>query len=769
MPPRPFPPNPPREIPYSIESIEIDASISGTVARVDVAQTFKNEGSATLETSFVFPLPYDGAVDSMTLLVDGKETPAQLVEASDARKQYEEIVRKARDPALLEWIGVGLFKTSVFPIPAGETRTVTMRYSQLLRSDSGLVEFLFPLGAAKYSSKPAKKIAFDVTVVADAEIKNVYSPTYDINATRPAKNRANIQCMLQNATPTRDFRLFYDQDPGELSTKLVSYRPDDKEDGYFLLLAHPEIAENDAKPIPQTVVFCLDASGSMSGEKIAQAREAIKFVLSRLRDDDLFNVVVFANDAESFKEEMQRCDAQTRGQALDYVEGIRARGGTNISQALSRSLSLLNSDSSTNPKRLVFVSDGEPTVGETNEMKLAQFGRENNKKDARVFTFGLGYDVNARLLDRFVRDGRGRGEYVKPEENVEERVAAFYSHIEAPVFSEMEFSFELPEKPEKHHFVNQVYPSGATDIFAGEQLVATGRYSESGAVKIIAKGKAGDKDEEKVFDGVLVAKSNDATNAFVERLWAVRRIGEIIDELDLNGANQELVDELVELSKKHGVMTPYTSFLAREDVKLNETSANAATAADSFAAISSNVVGVAGVMQRSAKQLFRNSNNLAEAQNGSDVASSDAFVVPESDEALVMADSEFPQSANSRSFSSGMGGASVRPRLSAPRARAAVMGSASASSNPKTAAQVSDVIRTLDDKTFFRRGDRWVDSSITEDQEKNAKPVVMRQFDDDYFKLIERFGGKLSRYLVFDEPVDLNFNGTLYRIERPEE
>ncbi|MBP5621997.1 MAG: hypothetical protein J6X44_08285, partial [Thermoguttaceae bacterium] len=177
--PVPMPTPAPEPIPYKIESLEVDATINNSVAKVDVSQTFKNEGSSTIETSFVFPLPYDGAIDSMTLLVNGKEYPAKLLDAKEARSAYEAIVRKNKDPALLEWIGTGMFQTSVFPIPAGESRTVSISYSQLLRTSSGLTDFLFPLSCAKYTSKPVEKTTFSVTIVGDSEIKNVYSPTYD--------------------------------------------------------------------------------------------------------------------------------------------------------------------------------------------------------------------------------------------------------------------------------------------------------------------------------------------------------------------------------------------------------------------------------------------------------------------------------------------------------------------------------------------------------------------------------------------------------------
>ena len=774
MPPRVHVPEP-REATYSIESEEIVADVSGVVAQVDVSQTFKNEGSTTIETAFVFPLPYDGAVDSMTLLVDGKETPANLVDAEEARKQYEEIVRKARDPALLEWVGVGLFKTSVFPIPAGETRTVTMRYTQVLRTGADLTEFFFPLSAAKYTSKPIKKISFDVSINGTSEIKTVYSPTYDLKIDRPEKTKAKVSCVLENVVPTSDFRLFFDENADDLSAKVLSYRPDEKDDGYFLLLASPKIADEDSKPLPRTIVFCLDVSGSMSGQKIEQARESMKFVVSRLHDGDKFDVVLFGSDVVSFKDDLQVASAETRQEALGYVDGVRARGTTHIEGALKRAFSLLNGDDSSNLKFLIFVSDGEATVGETNEMKLAQIARENNKSGARFFSFGVGYDVNARLLDRFVRDGRGQGEYVKPEEKIEDRISAFYSRVEAPVFSDVEFSFTLPSATDKKYFVNQVYPSGKTDLFAGEKLVMVGRYSTPGDVKIQAKGKIGERDEEKNFEGTFVAKSEDSTNAFVERIWAARRIGEIIDELDLNGENQKLVDELLHLSKKHGVMTPYTSFLAREDVALNS-AANNATARDQFRMFASNTSGMGGVMQRGMKQSLKQVDNLSGAQFES-IAESNAMALADDADSGVA------------SVGGGMGGGGVRAargggmgggralRASAPtfaRRASLPMGAiGSAAPAPSPAPQIGEAlsnnIRVVADKTFYLREGRWVDSSVTEEMEKDAAPVEIKQFSDEYFKLIDENGANLSQYLVFEESITLNFNGKLYKIERAEE
>ena len=753
--PVPMPTPAPEPIPYKIESLDVDATINNSVAKVDVSQTFKNEGSSTIETSFVFPLPYDGAIDSMTLLVNGKEYPAKLLGAKEARETYEAIVRKNKDPALLEWIGTGMFQTSVFPIPAGESRTVSISYSQILRTSSGLTDFLFPLSCAKYTSKPVEKTTFSVTIVGDSEIKNVYSPTYDLKIERNGANVVKATYSLENKVPVNDFRIFFDQSADDLAAKVQSYRPNDSEDGYFLLLAAPKIANEESQPLPKTIVFALDVSGSMSGEKINQARDSLKFVLERLRDGDKFAIVLFSNEATSYKPELQVCSAETRADALAFVSSVRARGGTNIEDALKVATAMFDKDDGSNPKYLLMLSDGEPTVNECNEMKLAQIARDSNKAKARVCTFGVGYDVNSRLLDRFVRDGRGQGEYVKPDEKIEDAVSKLYGHIEDPIFSEVSFEFAMKNEPDKKYFTNLVYPSEPTDVFAGEQIVLVGRYSASGDITISAKGKIGDKDVQFDFDGSLIEKSSDSSYAYVERLWAARRVGEIIDQLDLNGMNQELMDELLKLAKEHGILTPYTSFLADDSVALNDASNNR-LAASNFDAMASQTSNSSGFAQRSFKQFSRNQMNVADS---ADYAAEEAVAM-----------SAPPVGGMGGGMGGGVGMAasgsrSLAQKAAAPRLSFSNSGIRHASSDSGAARSPRETMRNIAGKTFYLKDGRWVDASIDEKMEQSQKPIVLSQFSDEYFKAVAENGQNFSQYLVFTEPVTLNYNGQIYNID----
>ncbi|HEY3243346.1 MAG TPA: VIT domain-containing protein [Phycisphaerae bacterium] len=708
--PRPTPlPHPtPQPATYKIKGLEVHARLLDSVAQVQVAQTFVNTGTVPLEVSFVFPLPYDGAVERLTFMVDGQEIPAQLLDAAAARSLYEAIVRKNRDPALLEWMGTGLFKTSVFPVPPGAERKVSLRYSQLCRKDHGLTDFIFPLSTAKYTSHPVETVAVRLAVESSSPIKNVYSPTHSIEIQRPDERHANVSFTSTNQVPSSDFRLFFDTGTGELGARVLSFRPDQKQDGFFLLLASPQIKAADEERPKKTVVFVVDRSGSMSGEKIEQAKGALKFVLNNLRAGDLFNVIVYDDKVESFRPELQRFDEDTRKAALGFVEGIYAGGSTNIDAALATALQQLKD--ATRPNYVIFLTDGLPTTGERNEMKIVENSKELNKVHARVFTFGVGYDVNSHLLDKLVRENFGQSEYVRPNEDIEAHVSRLYSRIGSPVMTDIGIKFALDHaKSEAAAPINRVFPRNAFDLFEGEQLIVVGRYREFGAAKVAITGSVGGKQQTSDFPAELVEHSHDDSYGFVEKLWAVRRIGDIIDELDLKGQNEELVKELVQLSTQHGILTPYTSFLANENVNIRDLAANTVRTRENTQALLAEPAGRGGVAQRASKGDYQRAETPVSFGGGGNTAP--AAKVRDADDREVLVDG----------------------------------------------------VCNLGNKAFYSRNQTWIDSTITDEMEKNAIRVV--QFSDDYFKLAERHGRKLAQYLVFDDPVLVNVAGTCYRIE----
>ncbi|QDT31662.1 VIT domain-containing protein [Thalassoglobus polymorphus] len=756
--PRPTPR--PQPISYSLDEVVVEATLKNQLADVQVSQTFRNSGTGTIQAQFVFPLPYDGAIDAMTLLVNGKELPAKLMKADEARDRYQSIVRSQKDPALLEWVGTGMFQTSVFPIPAGESRTVSIHYSQLLRKDHELTEFLFPLSTAKYTSTSVKKVRVQLAIESDTNIKNIYSPTHDVSIQRPTGKRATVKYEKQNIVPSSDFRLFYDAKPGDVSAKLLTYRPERDEDGYFLLLATPEIKADKDKKQSKTVIFVVDKSGSMAGKKIEQARDAAKFILNNLHEGDLFNIVSYDSKVQSFLPELEVFDKRSRQEALAYVDSLFAGGGTNIHEALTTALSGLQDKSQ--PSYVLFMTDGRPTSGETKEALIAEAARQANGVRARVMSFGVGYDVNSRLLDRISSDHHGLSEYVRPDQDIEEHVAKVFNRISSPVMTNVKISYEFDKsKPGKP--VNRVYPGGDVDLFEGEQLVIVGRYREFGAAKIQLTGTVQEKEETLSFEGKFTKKVGNSSNSFIEKLWATRRIGEIIDELDLKGKNEELVNELVMLSTKHGILTPYTSFLADETVRPELASSSNRRLTTSNLSDLEEAEGRGGFLQRGIKQRFKNANNSA----------SDAS------ESLRTLDEFKSRPASGGTLSGPAPGRSLsRQQPSSPlppNGGGAGFGSSAQVNSPTSETAPVDyqkIVRKAGTQTVYKRGKLLVTPETAsldlEKEEDKAKVIEIKRYSKEYFELTDANSTAENEVLTLqeeDEELLVKFRGKIYLIK----
>ena len=764
---------------YEIREMSIDARVRDQVAEVQVAQTFHNPGSATIEAEYLFSLPDDAGVQNMVLMVDGQELPGRLLPKDEARRIYEEIVRSRRDPALLEYMGRGLFRASVFPIPPGADRRVTLRYTQLCRRDRDVVEFVYPLATQKHSAKPIQKLTFNLRIEGRDPIKSVYCPSHDVAITRPGEREAKATLERRDILPTSDLKLVYTLAEGTLGATVLSYRPNSNEDGYFLLLASPEVKPLDARPLPKTVIFVLDRSGSMAGKKLDQAKNALQFVLNNLRDDDTFNVIAYDDRVEAFKPELQRYSSASRADAEKFVSNIREGGSTNIDGALKAALAMISDDS--RPNYVLFLTDGLPTASETNELRIAENARGANKYHARVFSFGVGFDVNARLLDRISGGNGGTSEYVRPDEDIEAHVGAFYSKMTRPAFAAINIGLAGSD-------VNRTYPRDIPDLFEGGQLVWVGRYQRSGRATVRLAGKVGGEPRSFEFPAELAAASSSTGYDFVEKLWAVRRVGFIIDQIDLNGQNKELTDELVALGTKYGLLTPYTSFLADERVNLHASRAflrgQAMTNLDALQVVQ----GEAGTDQRKMKQTYNKADRFEEvakfaqapqAQSqpgmmggtfgggmmregrpagipftqGSATSNQPFNAVPNPGQAVaakpfvdnslgrrtpIVVGTSQPGAAN---YSNGMGLAKLDAKVVGPS------------------------VRNVGVKTFYRKADRWVDSLVK--PEEDAKAIVIEQFSEEFFKLARDQSADQNQYLTFEEPVTVLIAGKVYRIEPP--
>jgi Ca-activated chloride channel family protein len=745
---------------YEIREVRIDGRVRDQVAEVLVSQTFHNPGSFQLEAEFLFPLPEEGAIQNFVLMVDGRELTGRLLPKDEARRIYEEVVRTKRDPALLEYMGRGLYRTSVFPIPPGADRKVTMRYTQLCKRDRDVVTFSYPLGTQKFTTKPIQRLSISASINSREAIKSVYCPSDDVAIERFSDREVRVNLERHNIIPSNDFRLVYTLAEGALGASVLSVRPTDSEDGYFLVLASPEVKPPDTRPLPKTVVFVIDRSGSMAGKKIEQARRTLKSVLNNLRDDDLFNVVVYDDRAESFKPELQRYGSNVRSEAERFVDNIREGGSTNIDSALKTALAMIHDK--TRPSYILFLTDGLPTAGETRELSIAENCRQSNPNRARIFCFGVGYDVNARLLDRLSGGNSGTSEYVKPDEDIEAHVGRFYAKMTSPVLADIRLELSGID-------VNRTYPRDIPDLFDGGQIVWAGRYRQSGRSTIRITGKVGGERRSLEFPAELTSASSGSGYDFVERLWAVRRLGDLIDQIDMHGQNRELVDELVALSTKYGILTPYTSFLADERVQIHALSENRGRAGEALQGLSA-VDGQSGVTLRRDKQRLIQAERAPAAAYEREAMLRQPLQDAASDGPTSLRLGSLDRSGGpamkAKSGAGGMmGGVAGSLGRGVARGGASGPGAGTAFGYPaqQEGKSIEGKVRRIGSKTFYWKNSRWVDASVTPDEEKKA--TVINQFSDEYFRVARTQKAEYNQYFSLTEPVTVKLDGTVYRIE----
>jgi Ca-activated chloride channel family protein len=539
------------DVPYlTIKYHRVTVTIEDQVATTHVDQVFVNEGRFEVEGTYIFPLPEEAAISEFSMWVDGEKLEGQVLERDEARRIYEDIVRQRRDPALLEYVGRDAFQASIYPIPPGGERRIELEYSQVLDMDNGLVEYVYPLNTEKFSPRPLEEVVVNVTIRSNEPLKAIYSPSHDVDIVRRGDHNAVAGYEEYNVKPDRDFVLYYTVSPEEIGVNLLSYKPDSRGEGFFLLLAAPNVDVDAQQVIARDVLLVLDVSGSMRGEKIDQAKEALSFVLDNLNDEDRFNIIAFSTSTRSYARDLVPADE--RGEARDFVARLEANGSTDINRALLEALSMTDGD---RPTIVIFLTDGLPTVGEVEIERIIDNVGEAAPHSARIFPFGVGYDVNTALLDTIAVNHRGASGYVRPEEAIDEKVSAFYAKISTPLLADIEIDFGGID-------VEDVYPYPLPDLFAGTQMVVVGRYADGGESEITLRGEINGRTQTFRYDDVRFERSGG--EEFIARLWATRKIGYLLQQIRLYGEQGELVDEIVDLSIRYGIITPYTSFLVEE-------------------------------------------------------------------------------------------------------------------------------------------------------------------------------------------------------------
>jgi Ca-activated chloride channel homolog len=561
----------PQHQPVRIAGVDVEVNITEQVAVTEMVISLHNPSNRGQEAELVMPVPDKAIVRQFSYEMQSGEPNAVILPRPEARRIYNEIVAKAKDPALLEFIGYNLVRSSVFPVAAGKTQKVTLIYENLLPADGGRVDYTLPRSESVNYFVPW---SIKTIIKSERPISTAYSPSHAIKTKRKSDNKIVVEIKEEARNEPGPFMLSYLLDSDGISSTFLAY-PDPKVGGgYFLLLAGVPAApkKSDGPGIKREITVVLDRSGSMRGKKIAQAREAAMQIINGLEKGERFNIIVYNDTIDMFSSKPVKLSDKNIEEAEEFLNDTKAKSGTNIHDALVEALRQKPSEEML--PIVIFLTDGLATVGQTSEVAIRDAVLKGNPYERRIFTFGVGNDVNTPLLDKIAEETRARATFVLPNEDVEVKVGQVYKRLKGPVLA----SPEIAVKGNSNR-VRDMLPTVIPDMFEGEQLVLLGQYKKERPIKFELSGNYMGKSREFTFK--LDPDKATTRNAFVPRLWASRKIGVMTDALRQMGANgnaantkkiaqndpkvKELVDEIIRLSTEFGILTEYTAFLARED------------------------------------------------------------------------------------------------------------------------------------------------------------------------------------------------------------
>ena len=554
--------------PIQLGRAEVKVSIKQNLASTRIVQEFYNPNPRQLEADFYFPVPKGANVTDFVLYMNGKPVKGEVLDKEKAREIYEGIVRRLQDPGLVEWVDYNLFKVRVFPVPASGTQKIELEFAQPLEADQGQFKYALPLktprGKANAEGAPATDLKFNIDIESDEPIRNVYSPSHTIDPDMKDTRKVHVDVPAKSfGAGSGNFVLFYELSNKDIALSLLA-RKAGSDDGFFSLMLSPPMKDKatSASATSTDYAFVIDTSGSMmDDDKIGQARKALKYCVSQLQPADRFNVLRFSTEVEKWTNGLANASEENIDSARNWINQLQARGGTNISGALQEAMALNDGDKSTSGSRvytIVFITDGLPTVGITDAERIAKeiVPDAQSHSGVRIFTFGVGHDVNTKLLDRLAENTRAVSDYVRPAEDMEVPIGRFFDKISRPAMTNLKL--ELPSAE-----TYDMYPQELPDLFYGTQLTVFGRYKKAGPSAIRLTGQVAGKPVEFTYEKTLPA--SDPGNDFIEKLWGTRKIAYLLDQIRKSGETREVKDEVVSLAKKYGVVTPYTSYLVQED------------------------------------------------------------------------------------------------------------------------------------------------------------------------------------------------------------
>ncbi|WP_321474752.1 VIT and VWA domain-containing protein [uncultured Paludibaculum sp.] len=546
-----------------LKHTDVNAAISGSLARVTLTQEFENTTADKIEAVYTFPLPRMAAVDDMTMRIGDRFIRAQIKKREEARRIYEQARDRGQVASLLEQQRPNIFTQSVTNIEPGAKVQIVISYVETLKYDEGAYEFSFPMTVGprynpasmgqrearavtpKYApaaTRAGHDVSLKVRLDAGVAIDSFASSTHEITTDRHSAHEAVVALKQSSVIPNKDFVLRYDVAGAKIQDALLTHSA--QRGGFFSLIVQPPQRVTEEDVTPKELVFVLDTSGSMSGFPIEKAKETMRLALAGLYPRDTFNLITFAGDTHVLFPSPVPATPENMRQAQRFLAGTHGSGGTEMMRAIRTALS-----PSGDPEKVrivCFMTDGY--VG--NEAEILNEIRKNS--NARIFSFGIGSSVNRYLLDKMAELGRGEVEYVALNDDGSAAARRFHERVRNPLLTDVTIDWHgLP--------VAEVYPNRIPDLFSAKPVIVNGRYTGPAAGTITLHGRMSGRPFSRDIQVNLPARQPD--HDVLATLWARTKIEDLMHQ---NPQNPD-VNEVTRLGLEYRLVTQYTSFVAVEE------------------------------------------------------------------------------------------------------------------------------------------------------------------------------------------------------------
>ena len=589
-----------------LEGVRAAVSIVDRAASTTLEILVRNPGGRPEEAVLLLPVPEGAAVSRFLFEGPAKEPTARVLSKAEARRVYDGIVARQRDPALLELAGYNLVRSSVFPVPANGTQRVRLTYEHLLEGDGSRIDYVLPRSESLAAAGVPWTI--EASIRSKVPVSTVFSPSHEVIVDREDVCRLRVRGGADAARTPGPFLLSVLLEGDGVTASLFAYPDPRIGGGYFLLLAGlPARTPEESRTVRREVTLVLDRSGSMAGPKLEQVRAAAARVCESLRDGEAFNIIDYATSVSLFAAKPVVKDGPALEEARRYLASLRPMGGTALHDALVEALR-----QPVTPGCLplvLFLTDGLPTIGPVSEAAIRESVEKGNPHRRRIFTLGVGADVNVPLLDRLADVTRGFGTNVLPGEDVGRAIDQVFRRLSGPVLTDARLEVLDAEGGVTTRAVHDLVPDKVPDLFEGDRFVLLGQYRGEGPLAFRLGGSY--LGRPRTFAFRFAMDRVTTRNAFVPRLWASRRIADLVDRIRQMGGEasvpaarphpmaagvrppaagggadpmadprfKELTDEILRLSTEFGILTEYTAFLALEGTDFRQREALLRTSA----------------------------------------------------------------------------------------------------------------------------------------------------------------------------------------------